>query len=104
MNLHKLLIIAQVALALVTMCVRVDLTAPLVGATRSYIIVAVALNATPSHSDVSMNRVISTVNRDAPELTLANSSHYVTTFTFAGSVQQAIRIFLRIASKAFKLS
>ena len=74
--------------------VRVDLTAPLISSLRGHVVVAVPLDAAPAHSDVLVDRVIGSVDGDAPELALPNAGHHVTTFTDIGAHVQAVGIVL----------
>lgn len=92
--LDKLLIVAQVTLALVAVGVGIDLTAPLISALRGHVVVAVPLDATPAHPDVLVDGVIGSVDRDAPELALAHTGHHVTTLSDVGSYIQAVWVVL----------
>lgn len=77
---------------------------PLVGSIGSDVKVAVPLDATSSDADMLVDGVIRPVNGDAPELTLSNTCHDMTTFSYIGADLKTLGIILGVASEALELS
>lgn len=72
----------------------------------SHVVLAVPLNAAPSHSDVRVHRMIGAVDRDAPELGLAQAGDDVATVARVrgGGCGQAVSLVLRVARVAPELA
>lgn len=77
---------------------------PLISSSGSDVKVAVPLDSTSSDADVLVDRVIRPVNGDAPEFTLSNTCHDVTTFAHIGTHLKTLGIILGVAGEALELS
>lgn len=98
------MVITKLSFTFVAMRVRINEIVPLEGPLRSHIIITISFHATSTDSDVFVDCVIGAMNRNAPELALANTRNYMSTFTNIRSNLQTFRIILGVARVAPELT
>lgn len=76
------------------MGIGIDFAAPKIGATGCHLVVAVSLYSAPTHANMFVDRVIGSVDGDAPELTATDTRHHMTALPFISSELKTFGVIL----------